>query len=680
MKTKTNFKFKNILILLFIAVMFISSSSVYFGALNVGSNYNLSEPTFTVTFNSTGANVVATPGTMEVAQFASLGTLPTQPEKDFSEFIGWNTEFDGSGEYYYSHTPITSDITLFAVWESKDYRLTAVSTVNMVQSSLGGQVTVGNKSFDETQEAFLDNGDAAAVVASPSERYKFVGWYTTLTGSTLVSAESVYIFDMPMGDVTYYARFELDYWTDHTSSPSGNGSVDNPYIINTAPQLAWVAQQTNLNTGWSLNKYIELNNNIDLNQYVWEPIGDNSSGAETDRFRGYFEGNGYVIENLYIRNVADPLLYSGLFGYVDGAHVIIQNLGIKNIDIKTEATFESHIGAIAGINNEGTIQNCFVYGGSIQGDINILEGDQDYYTYVGGLVGKNTYGTISNCYSTANVLAENNYNSEGILIGGLVGQNSHLGSIVENCYTTGTVTIVGTNDTTIKGNLVGSNDDESVIQNCFYRLDGGDTDYGASGVSAATENNVISLTTLQMQDENEYDLQAENWDFLGKWSIESTLNNSLPIIRGVGNMVLTSSINENSLEFGTLNIIGTNIYDYEDEVEFLFEPIEGYEIDYLKVNGNELYGYEGQQVEKVYRIANEVGFYNIEIGFRVETIRTPPSMLYVLIPLVITAFVIIFMVGARINRRNNMANRGMSAAVDEKMLERALKMSKDEDE
>jgi len=176
------------------------------------------------------------------------------------------------------------------------------------------------------------------------------------------------------------------------------------------------------NTEIGLTRHYKLAQ--DITSSGWEPIG-----TSTGQFNGSFDGNGFTISNLSInRTVA----YLGIFGYI-GPGGVVKNIGVINGDISGG----NYTGGIAGYNNNGTIQSCYVTG-SVNGE-----------SYTGGVVGLNN-GTVQNCYVTSNV-------SGGSNVGGVIGQNN---STVQNCYAIGSVG--GTN---YIGGIVGLNN-SGTVRNC----------------------------------------------------------------------------------------------------------------------------------------------------------------------------------------------------------------------
>ena len=90
---------------------------------------------------------------------------------------------------------------------------------------------------------------------------------------------------------------DADLWdgTVANSFGGGDGSEQNPYLIYTGAQLAYLASQTNNGIAYS-GCYFKLMNDIDLNNINWTPIG--VSGARI--FSGNFDGNFFTIYNISI--------------------------------------------------------------------------------------------------------------------------------------------------------------------------------------------------------------------------------------------------------------------------------------------------------------------------------------------------------------------------------------------
>ena len=168
----------------------------------------------------------------------------------------------------------------------------------------------------------------------------------------------------------------------------------------------------------------------------WVPIG-----TYTTPFSGIFDGQEYTISNLLIDKPTD--IYDvGLFGANSGT---IQNLGVLDADVtghnNPSPTPGEFTGALVGY-NLGTISNCNS-SGRVETDA----------SHAGGLVGYNREGTISDSYSSATVYGTGS--GSAVSIGGLLGRNDY-DALVENCYATGDV--IGSGDSYTGGGLIGHNE------------------------------------------------------------------------------------------------------------------------------------------------------------------------------------------------------------------------------
>lgn len=212
----------------------------------------------------------------------------------------------------------------------------------------------------------------------------------------------------------------------------GNGTYENPYIIDTKGKLIYFSNNTNNGLG-QLSCY-ELRNDINLEGIEWTPI---------DFFRGYFNGNGYEISNY---RITKNYKYSdfGLFSCNTG---IIENLGIKNFYIDLEIEREDirdniNCGGIVGYNSsssltykeEGAILNCYSFG-SIKVVYHGEENDcvAQFDVMAGGIVGFTLEGTLMQNYSQVNVDVKY-YNEKGrVYISAISGYSSY-SSDVQNCF------------------------------------------------------------------------------------------------------------------------------------------------------------------------------------------------------------------------------------------------------
>ncbi len=181
---------------------------------------------------------------------------------------------------------------------------------------------------------------------------------------------------------------------------------------------------TYVNSGNKLTgKTVELRADVDLENDLWTPINN---------FEGTFDGLGYTIKNLKIRNSVygngawGPSCV-GLFGYCCNAevNVLIKNFTLTNVDIYGIYWVGSIIG-----NGIGKVEDV-----TVDGDIKILCTKYNVALYVGGIAGY-FYGEFNNCKVAANdgsyITA---YSEYSYYVGGIVGftgeQNS--AKYIKNC-------------------------------------------------------------------------------------------------------------------------------------------------------------------------------------------------------------------------------------------------------
>ena len=228
-------------------------------------------------------------------------------------------------------------------------------------------------------------------------------------------------------------------WAQTPTPPAkGNGSVDNPYEISTAAELAWFRDYVNNESQYAS---ATLTEDIDLSEFChaadaatnteelsWDPIGNGRM------YCGTFDGNGKTIRNLYINST---IMNKGFFGYANSGS--IKNITFDNAKVKN--THYNGTGILAGVFEKCTIENIKTLANcSVEGTEN-----------TGGIAGIGT-GNISNCENRAMVNGTNN-------VGGIVGNASD--NTISSCANYGAVTGTESN----VGGMVGYFS-SGTIQNC----------------------------------------------------------------------------------------------------------------------------------------------------------------------------------------------------------------------
>jgi len=193
----------------------------------------------------------------------------------------------------------------------------------------------------------------------------------------------------------------------------GNGSSSNPYEISNCKQLQSINASNSFETSYELINNIDCSNTVDWNSGKgFKPIGNG-----TNRFKGRFNGNNYIIKHLYIDRPTKVEV--GLFGHT-GYKSNIANLSLRKVTIIGDI----QVGSLAGDATKSDIDSVSATGNVKNGGG--TGGDQN-----GGLVGRHDRGTINNSYTNVDVTG-------GDDIGGFIGESGS-DSIIRNSYSLGNV-------------------------------------------------------------------------------------------------------------------------------------------------------------------------------------------------------------------------------------------------
>ena len=153
-----------------------------------------------------------------------------------------------------------------------------------------------------------------------------------------------------------YNKWSIWDGTYQNGTFEGAGTEMDPFLIGSANDLATLAYKAN--NGENTDYYYTLVTNIDLNNINWPVIG-NEYGINV--FNGKFNGNGYVINNLYINNYNDSSKqYLGLFGHVKNAEIC--NLDILNGKIEYVGFTDPYLGLMASFVDNSYINSCEING------------------------------------------------------------------------------------------------------------------------------------------------------------------------------------------------------------------------------------------------------------------------------------------------------------------------------
>jgi len=322
----------------------------------------------------------------------------------------------------------------------------------------------------------------------------------------------------------------------------GAGTANDPYEIPNAVLLNNV--RNNLS-----GHYIQTENiDLDSADFAGDGKGWEAIGTYASPFTGTYDGQGYLIENIFINRPTTD--YVGLFGCMIGTSsdnkAILRNIKIEGVDI----TGNKRVGALLGKVNDnhntlieycyavdGTVKGTGTTGGLVGANNGTLTGppasNQTLLRYcfadidvsyigttagdikIGGLVGCGQRGTIINCFALGNVNGTNGaYNADRV--GGLAGCIIQ-GSITRS-YALGSVTGSGDYIGPLTGRGAGLGATDGVFD-AFYDAANWQTGFNILGTSK---------TSAELKTESTF--TAVGWDFDNIWAIDAGKNNGYPYL------------------------------------------------------------------------------------------------------------------------------------------------------
>ncbi len=321
---------------------------------------------------------------------------------------------------------------------------------NNAQATLGGIAGINNADNDNiSYNYWLQTGAASGIGQNQNNSLitPYLYSFTDTDGGTLTTSidinnyEGTSLLKALQAGVTeddhlawiagtgaYTYPILITNWSENTSAIT---ATDGIYKIETAAELAWVAQEVNNNN--LSEATFKLSNDIDLQNLAWTPIGN-----EIFLFKGKFDGGNFEVSGLYIDDMG--LTNVGLFGFINHG-AIVQNLGVDGS--VTAAASNAAVGGLVGQNISSDIINCYnlatvtaqgaavsaggIAGGNSGNILNSYNGGNISGTeYSGGLAGiHESSGTVENCYNIGTVKGQN-------YVGSLLG--AHYNNLVKNSY------------------------------------------------------------------------------------------------------------------------------------------------------------------------------------------------------------------------------------------------------
>lgn len=230
------------------------------------------------------------------------------------------------------------------------------------------------------------------------------------------------------------AGINVSDWENGTSIDGGEATEAYSYDSNTKTITIYSGEGLKVaadvvNSG-DTDLNITLDNDIDLSDIDWTPIG-----TESRPYTGTFDGGTYTITGLTVNQTRENV---GLIGCI-GSNGTVKNVKLENVNITGDGYF---VGGVAGT-NYGTIENCSVDG--------TLTNNRHY---LGGVVGNN-YGSIIGCSSSGTITGTSPN------VGGIGGQS--VGGTIMACYS-----VANIKGRSSSGGVLGQTNRETVVIACYH--------------------------------------------------------------------------------------------------------------------------------------------------------------------------------------------------------------------
>ncbi len=313
------------------------SSGYYYGKLTVKNNFSGQTRTaqsdsfrivdsYTITYNANGGINAPTNDTKIEGVAKTLTT--NVPTKAHYVFKGWARSKKATTAEYTTGASYQRDanVTLYAVWEPEVYTVTfdtngGKGEVENFTVTYGNTIRMPNTLV---KDGYYLKGYSASK-SSTNPEYRIGKDYKIEASATL------------------YAIWGQSTWSgDVSKSLAGEGTVENPYKISSAADLAYLANKVNNQTIDPTYEYYELTDNINLAYSEWVPIGLWDNGYQY--FYGSFDGNGYTISDLYITQENENMV--GLFGRTKNA--LIRDFSLTGAIENLSSKYGLYIGGVAG--------------------------------------------------------------------------------------------------------------------------------------------------------------------------------------------------------------------------------------------------------------------------------------------------------------------------------------------
>lgn len=295
--------------------------------------------------------------------------------------------------------------------------------------------------------------------------------FTNLRFLTLL----IFVFSLNIQAKESFYECDVEISESDTLFSGGSGTKEDPFLMSTLNDLVFLSE----NQQYIMGQYyfiqindIDASSSINLNGGAgFLPIGN----IDDAFFNGQYDGNGYVIDQLYInRPNMQVVSFMGRIANT-GENLAVQDLGLTNIHFIGGTV---HTGGFVGFLANSSIERCFVTG--------TLDAEGP-----SGFVSVATGSSIKNCYTKINI-ASNNF---------AFGFSAYVLSNIEKCYS---VLTTGPNSSINSYASMSSNAPANAFDDSYYL---------ETGMSNSLNYGETGLSSSEMQNQSNF----EGWDFENVW-------------------------------------------------------------------------------------------------------------------------------------------------------------------
>ncbi len=309
----------------------------------------------------------------------NIGRISGQASMTGGGIVAYNLS-DEAVSHCYFNKEIISDFEAIGSGNLYSDNVLGLSTIEMVGVDALNNIDIPGAYFISQEERGMDADYSPQLV-------EFYDKQVSLNENALI-VEIIHSYSKQSVMLRLFGRdvYNLMEW----------GSADNPYLISTYDHLDTLSMQ--VADGYTFeNCYFLVTQDIEI-QPDFLSIGryDILQPTESLVFNGVFDGNGYLISDLFIGSL-DSQYSQGLFGYT-GANAVIKNVVISS----GEVLGTEKVGSIVGY-SLGQVLRC-------QSSANVRGSSN-----VGGIIGQLKSNEARHIVFDGNVLGDSNW-------GGLIGR------------------------------------------------------------------------------------------------------------------------------------------------------------------------------------------------------------------------------------------------------------------